>query len=138
MRKQSWGIAVLVCVAAMWAGQSGIAADTASQYAGAWNGTWEGDGAGGRFDLTLAAGSDGKLSGGVSVGQDAGDYTAQFSTVSIEGNKLKAKYDFPPDTQGEIVLTATFDGKNATGTWSLNPKGQEASMATGTWKVAKK
>jgi hypothetical protein len=138
MRKQFLAMAFLACVVAVGVGQFSVAADSANQYAGTWNGTWEGEGAGGRFDLTLTTGSDGKLSGGVSVGQDAGDYTAQFSTVTVTGNKLTAKYDFPPDPQGEILLTATFDGGNATGTWALNPKGQDQSMATGSWKVAKK
>jgi hypothetical protein len=108
------------------------------QYLGTWPGTWEGSAASGRFDLTLERGGDGKLAGGVSVGQPMGDYVAKFKSVSFEGNKMSARYDYTPDTQAEIVLTATFADGGASGTWSAVPQGQQTVLDSGTWKVAKK
>jgi hypothetical protein len=92
----------------------------------------------GRFDLTLVRGSDGKLGASVSVGTDMGDYNAKFSTMSLAADKLAGAYDYPPDPQGEVTITGSFDPKNATGTWSLGAKGQPGGQAiAGTWKVSK-
>jgi len=114
-----------------------IAADSGTQYAGTWKGTWEGAGSGGKFDMTLAS-EGGKTTGGVSVGTDGGDYQAKFSTLSIDGNKLTAKYTYPLDEQGEVTLAATFEGGKWTGTWALGAKGQDGpAMANGTWTVKK-
>jgi hypothetical protein len=139
MRRKLLAMTAVLAVFGICGGLA-IAAESANgkEYIGTWNGTWEGGGAGGRFDLTLAVGADGKLTGGVSVGQDTGDYTAQFVAVSIEGNKLTARYSFPPDEQADIKTTATFDGKTAKGVWELVPKGQDTAMAAGTWTVTKK
>jgi hypothetical protein len=116
---------------------SAAAAD-GEQYVGTWKGTWEGAGAGGRFDLTFARGSDGKLAASVSVGTDMGDYNAKFRTVSISADKLAGAYDYPPDPQGEVTITGSFDPKTAIGTWSLGAKGQPGGQAiAGTWKVSK-
>lgn len=116
-----------------------IAADSAgSENAGVWKGTWEGAGGSGRFDLTLEKGADGKLSGGVSVGADAGDYVAKFTALSFEGNKLTGRYSYTPDAQADIAVTATFEGNVAKGTWAMVPKGEDQAMANGTWTVTKK
>jgi len=116
-----------------------MAADSAgAEYAGAYGGTWEGAGGAGRFDLTLTKGTDGAMSGGVSVGADTGDYVAKFVALSFAGNKLTARYSYTPDEQADIALTATFEGNVAKGTWALVPKGQEQAMANGTWTVTKK
>jgi hypothetical protein len=131
---------VFAMLAIIWAvGHWAIAsASDGDQYVGTWKGTWEGAGAGGRFDLTFAKGSDGKLSVGVSVGSDMGDYNAKFSTVTVTGEKLEGAYDYPPDPQGEVIITGLFDAKNATGTWSLGAKGKPGGQAiAGTWKVTK-
>ncbi len=139
MRLKKVAIFALMLAGAWAALQFGVAtAADGDQYVGAWKGTWEGAGAGGRFDLTLARGSDGKLAASVSVGTDMGDYTANFSKVSLTGDKLAGAYDYPPDPQGEVVITGSFDPKNATGTWSLGAKGQPGGQAiAGTWKVSK-
>jgi hypothetical protein len=126
--------------ACMWAALPfGLAAAVeGDQYVGTWKGTWEGAGAGGRFDLTIARGSDGKLAASVSVGTDMGDYNAKFSKTTLIGEKLAGAYDYPPDPQGEVIITGSFDPKNATGTWSLGAKGQPGGQAiAGTWKVSK-
>jgi hypothetical protein len=139
MRLPKVAVAALM-LAGMWAAlQFGVAAAAEEdQYVGSWKGTWEGGGAGGRFDLSLSRDSEGKLTGSVSVGSDMGDYNAKFSKVSLTAGKLAGAYDYPPDPQGEIILTGSFDPKNATGTWSLGAKGQSGGQAiAGTWKVSK-
>lgn len=132
------GVAALVLFASVLGlGGHSFAADAGTQYAGKWTGTWEGAGGAGRFDLTLETGSDGKLTGGVSVGADTGDYTAKFATFALTGNKLTAKYEYPPEPMAEIVLEATFENGKATGTWVMQAKGEGQSVANGTWTVKK-
>jgi hypothetical protein len=124
----------------LWAAvQLGVAAAAdGDQYIGSWKGTWDGAGAGGRFDLMFTRGSDGKIAASVSVGTDMGDYTAKFSTVTLTGDKLTGAYDYPPDPQGEVTVTGSFDLKSAMGTWSLGAKGQPGGQSVaGTWKVVK-
>jgi len=125
----------LICAA----GQIGVAsAADGDQYVGIWKGTWEGAGAGGRFDLTFTRGSDGKLAASVSVGSDMGDYNAKFSTLTVTGDKLAGAYEYPPDPQGEVTITGSFEAKDAIGTWSLGAKGKPGGQAiAGTWKVKK-
>jgi len=120
MRLQKVAV-VFLMLSGMWAAlQFGVAvAAEGDQYVGAWKGTWEGAGAGGRFDLILARGSDGKLAASVSVGTDMGDYNAKFSKTTVTGDKLAGAYEYPPDPQGEVIITGSFDPRNATGTWSL-------------------
>jgi hypothetical protein len=108
-----------------------------SAFVGTWNGTWEGGGTG-RFDLTIEKGSDGEPTGGVSVGTDQGDYTAKFKQLSFDGQNMKARYEFPLDSQADIVVAGTFNGGAAEGTWSMVPKDGDQSFVAGTWKVAKK
>ena len=129
MKKSWWiSIAAVLCCAFAFAQAS---------YVGNWSGSWEGGGGTGRFDLKLNR--DGTaLSGGVSVGSDQGDYEATFTSVAIDGNKLTARYDYTPDPQAEIVLSATFDGNAAKGTWGMVPKGQNTPGLEGTWTVTKK
>ena len=51
---------------------------------------------------------------------------------------MTAKYDFPLDPSAEVVMTATFDGGTAKGTWSLRAKGQADEIASGGLAVTKK
>jgi len=104
---------------------------------GTWNGTWEGGGSG-RFDLTIERGSDGQPGGGVSVGTDQGDYTAKFKELSFDGQSMKARYEFPLDSQADVTVAGTFNGGEAEGTWTLVARGGDQAFAGGTWKVAKK
>ena len=126
MRPQKIAVAAVVMLAIMWtAGHFGVAAAAdGDQHVGIWKGTWEGAGAGGRFDLTFTKGSDGKLAASVSVGTDMGDYNAKFSTLTLTGDKLAGAYDYPPDPQGEVTITGSFEPKDAIGTWSLGAKGK--------------
>ncbi len=140
MRTRKLAVVALLLLTSVCAGlQFGVAtAADADQYVGTWKGTWEGAGAGGRFDLTFIRGGDGKLAASVSVGTDMGDYNAKFSTMSLTGDKLAGAYDYPPDPQGEVTITGSFDPKSAAGTWSLGAKGQPGGQAiAGTWKVSK-
>jgi hypothetical protein len=106
-------------------------------YVGTWVGTWEGGGTG-RFDMTIERDPSGTLTGGVSVGTDQGDYVARFKELSIEGGKMKAKYDFTPDPQAEVAIDGTFTDADAQGQWQLQPQGQDQAFAGGTWAVKKK
>jgi hypothetical protein len=104
---------------------------------GVWTGTWEGgDSGSGGFELTLEQGKDGALGGSVSVTGEP-TYKATLKTLSVEGKKLSATYDFPPDDALEVVLAATIEGKTAKGTWSARQKGG-AELANGTWTVSRK
>lgn len=51
---------------------------------------------------------------------------------------MKARYEFPLDTQADIVVAGTFKGSDAEGTWSLVPKDGDQEFAGGAWKVTKK
>jgi hypothetical protein len=141
MRTAKIGVIAGLLLASLWFGAQIRAAATVDgqQYIGAWTGTWEGGGTG-RFDMTLQAGGDGQIGGGVAVGTDQGDYTAKFSKLVFSGSKLTATYDYPLDAQGEVSIEGTFDGKSANGTWALGAKGQSSAqpMITGTWKIDKK
>jgi len=129
--------AVIVVAVALLAVASLTAAQTVSgaQYAGVWSGSWEGGGSGG-FELTLDAPKDGKIAGRVSVTGEP-TYKAEIKTLSFDGAKLTAKYDFPEADNLEVVLNGTFDGKNVAGTWSAREKGSDSEVASGTWKAAR-
>jgi hypothetical protein len=117
----------------------GVASASARQTAdmlGTWSGSWEGAGSTGAFEIVLEKGSDGKTTGSVAVDNPA--YKVALRTVTFDGPKMIADYDFPPDPQLEIRLTATFDGKKATGTWQARQKGAGTEVVAGTWTVAKK
>ena len=107
------------------------------QLLGTWTGSWDGSGSGGGFELTLEREKDAPASGRVSVTGEP-TYKATFKSLSFEGQKMTAKYDFPPDEAAEVVLDASFEGDRATGTWSLREKASGNEVATGGWKVARK
>jgi hypothetical protein len=87
--------------------------------------------------LTLEKPKEGALTGSVSVSGEP-SYKATLKTVSFDGAKMTAKYDFTPDAAAEVVLTATFDGNKASGNWSLLEKATGNEVASGGWKVARK
>jgi hypothetical protein len=127
--------ALLGPAASMAAQQGGVAGP--EQYAGVWTGSWDGAGSGGGFELTLEKPKDGPMIGRVSVTGEP-TYKATLKTLSFDGPKMTAKYDFTPDEAAEVALTATFDGKTATGAWSLIEKASGNEVASGGWKVARK
>ncbi len=118
------------------AAQRGEGPSAAEQFVGVWSGTWDGAGSGG-FELTIEKGADGAVKGRVSVTGEP-TYKAAFKTVSFDGKKMSAKYDFPPDEGAEVVLAASFEGNKASGTWSIHAKGNDNEAAAGTWTVTKK
>ena len=126
----------VVCAAASMRAQQGGGAGP-EQYAGVWSGTWEGAGSSGGFELTLEKPAEGPMTGSVSVTGEP-TYKAKLKTLSFDGAKMTAKYDFTPDDAAEVALTATFDGKNASGAWSLLEKASGNEVVSGSWKVAKK
>jgi len=139
MRKSPWIWCVLFVVGAVGftAAQRGPEGSSEpEQFVGTWSGTWDGSGSGG-FELTLEKGKNGPITGKVAVTGEL-PYKAAFTSLSFDGKKMSAKYDFPPDESAEVVLAASFEGTKATGTWSLQAKGTDASVASGTWTVARK
>jgi hypothetical protein len=129
-------IAVLCSLWCLSASQA-AGPSTGDAYLGTWTGTWEGGGGSGAFELKLER-SGSAVAGSVNVGTDGGPYTAKFKSMTFDGNKMTAKYDYPPDTQAEIALTATFEGAGCKGTWALVPQGQDQVLANGSWTVEKK
>lgn len=107
-----------------------------SPFAGTWSGRWEASGSGGGFELTIES-KENVLSGRVSVTGEP-TYKATLKKLSFEGNTMAAAYDFTPDEQAEVILSATFDGDTAKGTWSLRAKADGTEVASGTWTVARK
>ena len=107
------------------------------QFVGTWTGTWDAGGSGGGFELTVEKGKDGVVGGRVSVTGEP-TYKATLKALSFDGKKMSAKYDFPPDEGGEVLLEASFDGNAAKGTWSLREKANGNEVATGGWSVARK
>ena len=104
-------------------------------YVGTWNGTWDGAGTGG-FELTIEKQND-ALSCRVAVtGEPA--YKATCKSLSFDGGKMTAKYDFPPDERAEVTLEAAFEEKTAKGTWALREKGTGNEVAAGGWAVTRK
>jgi hypothetical protein len=106
------------------------------QLLGTWTGTWDGAGSGG-IELTLEKGKDGAAGGRVSVTGEP-TYKAAFKALSFDGRKMTAKYDFPPDEGGEVVLDGSFEGNTATGTWLLREKVNGNEVARGGWTVSRK
>ena len=113
---------LVVSCAVGLASRSEAQAATTDQYVGTWAGTYDGAGSG-TMELMLDK-KDGAVAGKVAANTD--------------GGKMSAKYDFPLDPSAEVVITATFDGSSAKGTWSLRPKGQTDELAGGGIAIAKK
>jgi hypothetical protein len=140
MRSNSWLWCVLIVAAALSstaARQASDAAPKPESFAGVWSGTWDAGGTGGGFELTLEQSKDGPLTGRVSVTGEP-TYKAAFKSLSFDGKKMSAKYDFPADQPAEVTLAATFEGDKATGTWSLAARGSDTAVASGTWTVTRK
>ena len=130
-------LALFGTFAAGAAQQGGERTAPGEQFVGTWTGTWEGGGGTGGFELTLEKARDASVAGRVSVTGEP-TYKATIKTLSFEGAKMTAKYDFPPDDTIEIALTATFDGSTCKGTWAAREKGSGADLASGTWTVTRK
>ena len=109
----------------------------AADRSGTWTGAWEGAGASGGFELTLEQPKEGALTGKVAVAGEPA-YTAVFKSVTFDGKKLTASYDFPPDAAAEVLLAATADGNKLTGTWALVAKADKTEVVSGSWTVTKK
>ena len=135
MRTTWWAGFFVVCVAIASTPSSGQPSSSGEQFLGVWSGTWEGAGSGG-FEVTLEKAKDGTIAGKVSVTGEP-TYKATFRTLSFDGPKMTAIYDFPPEPAAEVVLGATFETSSAKGTWSLRQKGDSADVASGTWSVVK-
>ncbi|HEX7139114.1 MAG TPA: hypothetical protein VF219_14770 [Vicinamibacterales bacterium] len=124
-------------IVALAIGSPLVGQSSGEKYIGAWTGTWDGAGSG-DFELTLDKAKDGPLAGRVAVVTDGGNYNAELKSITFDGPKMTATYDFPLDPSAEINVTATFADQSAKGTWAMHPKGQDAEIAAGTFSVTKK
>lgn len=139
--RQRWCVWLWVVVL----GAMGVAAQDSGgrkageQFIGTWTGTWEGAGSSGSFELVLErdTGKKDAIAGRVSVGGEP-TYKATLAQLSIDGKKLAASYDFPPEPAVEIRLACTFDGETATGTWTAVEKASGNEAVSGTWTVKRK
>ena len=113
------------------------AKSSGDQYIGTWSGRWDGDGSSGGFELTIEKGQDAALAGQVSVTGEP-TYKATLKKLSFDGNKMTGAYDFTPNDQAEVILSAAFEGNTAKGTWSLRAKADGTEVAAGSWNVTKK
>jgi hypothetical protein len=138
--RNGWCVVMFVMVFAVMcsAAQRGADAATAGEeYVGTWSGTWDSGNSGGGFELTLEKAKDAAMTGKVAVTGEP-TYNAVLKTLSFDGKKMTAKYDFPPDESGEVILTMTFEGSKVTGTWALRAKGTSNDVATGGLTLTKK
>jgi hypothetical protein len=132
------GLCVLILTVVCGAAQRDVGQSPASEpQLGTWSGSWEGGGGSGGFELTLEHQKDAPISGNVSVTGDP-EYKATLKTVSFDGRTMTATYDFPPNTEVEVILGATFDEESATGTWLAREKASANELAKGSWKVTRK
>ena len=143
MRQKLMVALVLLAIGgAVRAQGDGKRAQVADEFLGVWTGSWgmSADATdGGSFEMTIEKDKDGAPAGKVVVSGGESAHNAVFTTLSFEGNKMNATYDYPVGDGGEIVLEATFDKGAGTGTWIMHPKGESAEIAArGTWKVTKK
>ena len=137
-RHAFWVFAMVFAVMASANAQREGGAGAGERFVGVWSGSWDGGGgAGGGFELTLERDKDKGLIGKVAVTGEP-TYNATFTSVTFDGAKMTAKYDFPPEPAAEVVLTATFEGNGATGAWLLREKGSSGEVSSGSWKVTRK
>jgi hypothetical protein len=132
------GLCVFILTAVCAAAQRDAGPSSVSErLLGTWSGTWDGGGGSGGFELTLERQKDAPISGQVSVTGDP-EYKTTLKTVSFDGRKMTATYDFPQNTEVEIILGATFEEESATGTWLAREKATGNELANGGWKVTRK
>jgi len=127
-------VILVICVAAQSAPD---AKSNGEQYVGTWPGRWDSSESGGGFELTIEKGQDNALAGRVSVTGEP-TYKATLKKLAFDGNKMTGAYDFTPNDQAEVILSAAFEGNTAKGTWSLRTKADGSEVAAGTWSVTKK
>ena len=126
---------VILCLSILIVPVVCFSAQELISFVGTWTGSWDGAGTGG-FELTLEKGKEGALTGRVSVTGEP-TYKATLRTVSFDGAKMTATYDFPPDESLEVLLVAIFEGNKAKGTWTARGKNNGSELVSGTWTVTK-
>ena len=114
----------------------GVAQGAGETAIGTWVGTWDGGGGSGNLEVIFDKADGGVTGMLVVIGEPA--YKATFKTLSFEGAKMTASYDYPPEPNVEVTLAATFAGAECSGTWSAREKASKNEVASGTWKAKKK
>ena len=136
----------IACVLTLVFGSMGFGQGTGKQaaapYLGTWAGTWASsseEGGTGEIEVTIEEGNDGAPAGRLKVSGGEAGHSAAFKTLTFDGNKMTAKYDYPLGDGGEILLQAHLEDPKAKGTWKLTPPpGQTADAARGTWTATKR
>jgi hypothetical protein len=129
---------VLGAIGSLGAQQNAEKSAAEGQFLGTWSGTWEAAAGGsGGIELTLEKGKDGALSGAVAVTEEP-TYRATFKSLSFDGKKMTATYDYPDDNRMEVMVAAAFEADKASGTWAARDKANATEVASGTWTVTRK
>lgn len=105
--------------------------DSLTAFTGKWVGTFEGASSG-QCEMVLSLADTGKIGGVLTaIPGDGNRYQANFKSVTVQGNQLKAAYDDPGDGD-EVSMMATRNGSQLKGTWQAG-----GGAATGTWTMAR-
>ncbi len=108
-------------------------------YLGNWTGTWtSSEGGSGELEVSIEKTKDGVAGGKLTASGGESAHSAVFKSVTFDGTKMQAKYDYPLGEGGEVTLDATLDGPAVNGTWMLRPPGGTTDVARGTWTATKK
>jgi len=105
---------------------------------GVWKGTWEHSGGqSGTLEMTIERKSNGTSAGTMRAEANGAElYNTPIKEVSLNGNKMSAKYDLP-DGQAEISLEGECLANSVAGTWSFRPSGESTFTMAGTWKASR-
>jgi hypothetical protein len=104
-------------------------------FVGSWTGSWSGS-TSGQFEMMVSKDSTGKLGGSITPHGEQGTYTSSFQSLVVEGGKMVAKFD-TPDGQLDVVMTATLEGAESKGTYSVHEKAQGSEVDSGSWTAKK-
>ncbi|MPZ19420.1 MAG: hypothetical protein GEV06_16110 [Luteitalea sp.] len=112
------------------------AQDAGDRIVGKWVGTWEGEGTG-KYTMSIEHDAENGLGGTVDTTPDSGEagYTATFTSVVVDGEKVTMEYDTPDGA--EVQIEGTLEGAALEGTWKAFNPGTTTLAASGTFKGAK-
>jgi hypothetical protein len=126
---------------------SGARSHDAEYHLGQWIGTWQSGETSGSFDLDLARGSDGALTGNIDVstnGAKAQEYAVDLRHVSFEGDHFTAVFVTPGKSAQVVKLSGTLSREKGSGEWvahklgeAKEPQATATASESGTWELEK-
>jgi hypothetical protein len=123
-------------VLALTVGLTSLHAQTSSsaeaRLIGTWSGTYAGD-ASGKDTMVFSRDAAKKLIGKVDVQADAGNYSATFKSIVVNGATITLAYDEPDNAAMEVQLEATVNGDSMSGTWKTIDTSAKSVVASGTF-----